>query len=497
LQEALSHYNLQLLILPPLIIDAGLRLAIGHRTGQHDQDVPRGLARLPGFGWLGRVPDPARAGAWLGLLVAAQIFISEEIALSTAAAGLVLVLVLALSRPAAAVRRAWPTLAGLLWAALVTLALAGHALAVQFYGPLTQHGALYPLDYYVNDVTSFVTPQSALLFHTAASAATAARYQGGATEYLGYLGWPLLGLLVLAAVACWRRPAGRAVAVTFIVLSVCSLGGHPLIGGTVHQGVDLPWHWIEELPVVSSALPARLSILTDGVAAVLLAMGIDEARTWLAGRHAAAAGPAESGGGPAGVRWRGLVLAVAVAGCLPLLPRPLPVTGTYPLPAAWDGVFAALHLQPGSRILVVPVPVNFLTPAIRWTAESGEPAAMAGGYYIGPGAWNGQPYVDGYGTKPTAWYLDELWAAGLPASSPYASAAGQAGLAIAGPSGPAALPASPSATQIQADLRSWQPAAVVADAAAGSPLGNFLDRLFGPPTVTFDGMTGWRLAART
>ncbi len=408
-----------------------------------------------------------------------------------------LVLVLALSRPAAAVRRAWPTLAGLLWAALVSLALAGHALAVQFHGPLTQHGAVYPLDYYVNDLTTFVTPQSALLLHTAASAATAARYQGGATEYLGYLGWPLLVLLVQAAVACWRRPAGRAVAITFLVLSVCSLGGHLLMSGTVHQGVDLPWHWIEELPVVSSALPDRLSILADGVAAVVLAMGIDEARAWLAGRHAAAADSTASGGGQAGVRWRGLVLVVAVLGCLPLLPRPLPATSTYPLPAGWDGVFAALHVQPGTRVLVVPVPINFLTPAIRWSAESGQPAAMIGGYYIGPGAWNGQPYVDGYGTKPTAWYLDQLWAAGLPASSPYASAAGLADLAIEGPSGPATLPASPSATQLQADLRSWRPGAVVADAAPGSPLGNFLERLFGPPSVTFDGMTGWRLAART
>src|SRR5260221_3007999 len=47
------------------------------------------------------------------------------------------------------------------------------------------------LDYYVNDPVSFVTPSSYLLFHTAGSAAAAARYQGGETEYLAYLGWPL------------------------------------------------------------------------------------------------------------------------------------------------------------------------------------------------------------------------------------------------------------------------------------------------------------------
>ena len=95
-------------------------------------------------------------------------------------------------------------------AAGVTLALAGPALWTQFRGPLTQHGALFPADHYVNDLTGFVTAQSSLFFHTAASAATAARYQGGAAEYLAYLGWPLIIMLVLATLACWAgQRAGR------------------------------------------------------------------------------------------------------------------------------------------------------------------------------------------------------------------------------------------------------------------------------------------------
>ena len=46
-----------------------------------------------------------RAGAWLGLLVAAELFISEEIALCTALTGLLLVAGLAAARPRAAARR--------------------------------------------------------------------------------------------------------------------------------------------------------------------------------------------------------------------------------------------------------------------------------------------------------------------------------------------------------------------------------------------------------
>jgi hypothetical protein len=542
LQESLSHYNLQLVILPPLIVDAGLRLATG-RPGQPWPGRVRLLTRIPWpapLRWLAGLPAAVRTGAWLGLLVAAQVFISEEIALSTAVAGVVMVLVLAVSRPRSVPHRILPAAAGVLSAVVVALVLTGHALLVQFYGPLTQHGAVYPLDYYVNDVSSFVTPQGSLFFHSAASAAAAARYQGGATEYLGYLGWPLIAALALAAVLAWRRPAGRAAAVSCAVLYAFSMGGYPLVDGVTHRGVELPWHWVEKLPVVSTALADRLSILADGVAAALLAIAIDETCARIAARQrrrerpAGSARPAPAGTGTAGIpagesvlaeagpdrtapvpgpagpdrtpspgratrwpvpaRWRAVVVAVAILACLPLLPRPLPAQRVYPLPAAWQGIFAALRLQPGARVLVVPVPINYLTPAIRWYAESGEPAAMIGGYFIGPGAANGQPYVNGPGIKPTTMYLDQLWAAGLNPDSPYASAAAGADLATSTLAGPPVLPASPSPAQVQQDLATWRPAAVVADASLSSALGRYLNQLYGPPAVQFDGMTGWRLS---
>ena len=107
LQSAMSHhYNLQLAILPPLIIDAGLRLAVGQpaTTGDRDGDSPPPAQRTR-MRWLGRLPAPVRAGAWLGLLVAAELFISEEIAFTTALAGLLLVAGLTAARLRAAARR--------------------------------------------------------------------------------------------------------------------------------------------------------------------------------------------------------------------------------------------------------------------------------------------------------------------------------------------------------------------------------------------------------
>ncbi len=464
LHSAIGHYNLQLAVLPPLIVAAGVRLAAGPRP-------PAGAAVAAahrGAGWAACV----RTGAWLGLLLAAQLFISEELALITALTGLLFVAALGVARPRAAVRRVLPALAGLAVAAVVTLALAGHALWVQFHGPLVQHGPLYPLDYYVNEFSGFVTPSSYLFFHTAGSAARAAGYHAGLTEYLAYLGWPLVIVLGAAAVAGWRRPAARAAAFTLVVLVVFSFGGHPQTRGVVDPTVSLPWHWLEEHQLLSSILPDRLSILIAAAAAVLLALAVDAAR------ERASRAPA-------------VALGVAVLACLPLLPAALPAATTTPLPPGWSATFTALHLPRGARVLVVPVPTNILTAAMRWQADTGQPAALVGGYFIGPGA-GGQAYIGGNGVSPTAWYLDRLWAAGLPPTSAFAGAAWAAGLPTASQAGSAPAGQAPEPAQVRADLAAWRPAAVVAVTAAGSPLASYLVRLLGPPAVQSGTVLAWR-----
>jgi hypothetical protein len=426
LHASIGHYNLQLAILPPLIIDALLRLCLRSRT-------------------------PLRTGLWLGLLVTAQLFTSEELLLLTVIAGLLLLAVLAAGRPRATARRLRPAAAGLGVAAGVTLLLGGYALWVQFFGPLTQSGSAFLPDFFKNDVTSFVTPSGHLLFHTAGSAAAAARYQGGAPEYLAYLGWPLIAALLAITIAFWRRPAVRATAVTLAVLELLSLGGHPLVSGTNHPGVALPWHWLESVPVVGAALPDRFSIVADGIAAALLAYGLDMARTRVSS-----------------IRHGGVVVtAAAVLVCLPLIPRPLPAATAERLPAGWSAAFAALHLSPDARVLVVPVPTATLTAAMRWQADTGEPGSLIGGYFTGP-AWNGRAYVEGNGVAATAQYLDSLWSAGPRA-------------------------AAPSPVQLKTDLDTWRPAAVVAVTSPGSALGRYLVRLFGRPPIHSGRVLAWRL----
>jgi hypothetical protein len=428
LASAIGHLQLQFAVLPPLIIDAVLRIVTG-----------RGHA--------------VRTGIWLGLLTAAQLFIGEELLVDTAVATGVILVVLGLSQPQAAITaitaRARPILEGLGTAAVLAVVVCGYPLWVQFGGPLHEHGSPWHVPSFHNYPYSFVTPSGALLFHTASSAAIAARTDP--PEYLAYLSWPLLIVAVVAAVAFWRDPKVRLTAVTFAILELFSLGGIgvPFDGVRYPSGL-LPWHVLQGLPVLSQVLPARFSILADGAVAALLAFALDRARL-LATRT----------GRP---RLGLLATFVAVLAVLPLVPRPLPAQAVGQVPAGWQAAFAELGLPPGGHVLVIP-DVQF---GLRWQAETGVPISMVGGGdFIEPNqAGQATSYI--YERLSTAKYLTTLWQ-GSPSTR------------------------APSQSQIRKDLAYWQLSAIVTVTNRNSRLARFLTGEFGQPAVRVDDVLAWRI----
>ncbi len=422
LDTAVGHYHLQFAVLPPLIVDALLRIVAG-----------RG--------------HPVRSGLWLGLLAAAQLFIGEELLVDTAVAGLVLVVVLAAGQPRAVPGRFRPAAAGLATAAAVMLLISGYALWVQFHGPLAEHGSPWHTSRFRNHPADFVVPPGGLLLHSQATAAALARHPLRLGEYLAYLGWPLLAVLLVGAIWFWREPRVRVPAVTFAVLEAFSLGARTAVfGGFGYPETLLPWHWLQHLPVLSQLLVDRFSILADGAAAAVLAFSLDLARS--ATRDAP--------------RWRrSLPAAVAVLAVLPLVPLPLQAAEVTPVPAGWHAAFARLRLAHDARVLVVPGPAE----AMRWQADTGEPVSLIGGYCVAPGP-TGQAEDCATGKRATGEYLSAL---------EEGSAARR-----------------PSRAQVGLDLAYWRPAAVVAVTTRNSRLGRFLVSLFGPPTVRAGSVLGWR-----
>ena len=433
LDSAIGHYQLQFAVLPPLIIDAALRIVTGRGT-------------------------PVRTGVWLGLLTAAQLFTGEELLGLTAVAGLLLVAVLAASHPRAVRDRARDIAFGLVTGTAVALVICGYALWIQFHGPLTEHGSWEPLGSFTSHLSAFVTPPGTLLLHAPASAAAAASGPGFLPEYLAYLGWPLLAVLIFAAIRYWRHPEVRVAAVTWAVLELFSLGSdsRTFLGFRCPGGL-LPWHWLQGLPLLGNILPDRFAVVADGAAAAVLAFSLDLARS-----------AAPEGSGWARRNWP---FAVAVLALLPLIPLPMQAGPAAPVPVGWQAAFA--RLGPDARVLVVPVPYSYVPEAMRWQADTGEPASLMGGWFIGPDE-AGLAVTEYYGSSnaefvaEAAEYLDSLWTTGPPKYR------------------------SPPRKQTDLMLAYWQPTAVVAVTSPGSRLGRVLSRIFGRPAFRVGQVLVWR-----
>ena len=436
--SGIGHYHMQFAVLPPLIIDAVLRILTG-----------RGSA--------------VRTGVSLGLLTVAQLFIGEEMLIDTTIAVVVLAAVLLASRPRAVPGRVRAALAGLATAAGVALLLGGYALWVQFHGAIMHGGGATTVISYRGQLVhiytlpyAFVTPSGALLLHTSGTAAAAARYPQPQAEYLAYLGWPLIIVLTAAAIFFWRQLAVRVTAVTVAVLELFSLGGQPVVFHGIHYPAALlPWYWLQNLPGLSSALPDRLAILADGAAGAALAFSLDLARSRV----------------PRAGRWRFSAAAatgIAVIALLPLIPLPYQATSVAPVPAGWQAAFASLRLTRDARVLVVPVPWGAIPQPLRWQADTGEPGSIIGGAFIAPSEQGRKSRAGRAGQTVTTRYLNALWQGTSPAVVP-------------------------TRAQIRADLETWQPAAVIAVTSRGSRLGRYLTGLFGRPAVQSGSVLGWRL----
>jgi hypothetical protein len=441
--SGIGHYSLVLAMLPPLMIDRVLRLVTN-----------RGSA--------------VRNGLWLGLLVAAQLFIAEEVLVDTVIAAVVLLLVLAACRPREILGRIRPLAVGLVTGGVLALVLCARGLWVQFHGVKATSAAATVIINYQGHKTnlgtlpySFINPSSLVLLHTTGTGKIANLYPQPLPEYLAYLGVPLIIVLLAAIVYFWRNLPIRVAGLTCLILEWLGMGAAPMRSGifTLPRFL-LPWGGLQHLPVLGGMVPDRLAILADIGAAAVLAFSLDLARS---GKVAPFS------------RWsRGSMIAagIAVIALLPIVPAPYNPGYTGRPPAGWSATFRALHLPSDARVLLVPYPYSATSQVMRWQAVSGYPRTMIGGDFIAP---NQPPHLSRAGRSamtPTSYYLNYLYDGAIPYPLP-------------------------SNATITANLASMKPNAVVAEAQPGSPLAKFLIKLFGQPTTDHSMVMGWRLSAGT
>ena len=439
--SGIGHYSLVLAFFPPLIIERVIRLV----TGQ-------------GHPW--------RNGIWIGLMTAAQLFISEEALVDGVIATVIVLVLLAICRPRLVISRIRPLVIGLAVGGAITVVLFARAAWVQFHGVAAQSAAATVTIMYNGHLTNlgtlpyaFVNPSEGVLLHTTATARIANNYPQPLPEYLAYLGVLLILVLILTVVLCWKNLTVRIAGLTCLALEWLAMGSTPILPRvSTLPSFLLPWRLLEHLPVINGMVPDRLCILADAAAAVVLAIGLDLARK-------RAVAPFDS--------WRrggAIAIGVVVIALLPVIPAPYGPAPVETVPAGYTATFRALDLPASSRVLLAPFPYSGTSQIMRWQSTTRYPATMIGGDFIEPGKPGRSGRAGRAGMTPTSYYINYLGGAG-----PYRG--------------------TPSPAQVTNDLRAMQPQAVVAVTTPASPLGRFLIRIFGQPRTRIGSVLGWRLPA--
>ncbi|MEU5945592.1 hypothetical protein ABZ793_08520 [Micromonospora sp. NPDC047465] len=334
-----------------------------------------------------RLGEPGRwrrNGVVLGLLVAYQIFINEEMLLLTALACLVAVVAYAVMRPARTRAVAGTFAAALGVGGGLALVLTAYPIWFQFNGPQSYRGLQGGVFHnWGEDLAAFVT-----FARDTVAGDEAVEKTIGLTEQNTWFGWPLVLLSLVALVLLVRRSlAARIVAVLVVVFTVASIGPKVRLNG-VETETDGPWSYIpDDLPLVEMMMPTRLALVVGAAVGVLLALAWDAvARDGRPPVPAPRVGDDTTGGVGPRRRWLRPVGYAAVAlAVLPLVPRPLPAQPVEPPPHFITAGGWRPYVPAGRTLVPVPIPSNVHgLPTLRWSALTQHAFPIPGGYFIGP-----------------------------------------------------------------------------------------------------------------
>ncbi|OBK95291.1 hypothetical protein A5645_13195 [Mycobacterium asiaticum] len=294
---------------------------------------------------------PWKSGITLGILSAAQLYITEEMLAASVLAAAVLVIVMALVRREGRTREAAARLATALGVATLTfLTLTAYPLAVQFFGPQRINGQVQDPKIFSTDLLNLVLPTPYQLIAPDAATDVSEKFSGLYHEATGYLGLPLIVLIVVVAIRQWGDLRVRIATITGALILVLSLGPELHVGNNAWH-IPLPWLLFAKLPLLKHLLPGRFTLFVWLAVAVVIAITVQRA-TKLDPRNRA--------------RW----LVATAAALVVILPAPLEHRASYtPL---FFRTWASQGIKPDETVLVAPY---FLDAAGRaepmlWAAEA-------------------------------------------------------------------------------------------------------------------------------
>ncbi len=341
---------------------------------------------------------PWKPGVLLGLLIAYQFFINEEILLVTAVGCLLFVLSWLAFNRAEARRCAGRYLVGLSVAAVVALALLAYPMWYQFFGPQHYRGFGAFASLFGADLASF----TAFPTHSLASGPDSVRIANNVVEETTFFGWPLVVMVVVGAAMLWRRTEVRAAMITAATFALFSLGTHLHFAGKV-RSFPGPWALAKHVPLLDSVIPSRLTLAMVPLFGLVMALLADKLLALPADR--------------AGWGMRLLGFAGVVIALVPIIPTPLSVVTRGNVPAFVTAGTWRSYVTPGHSMLLIPVPTGQTgIAAVQWTASTLGDIPIAGGYFVGPNSTKpGSEGIFGPVPRPTlTMFYKILWTSKAP-----------------------------------------------------------------------------------
>jgi hypothetical protein len=186
--------------------------------------------------------------------------------------------------------------------------------------------------------------------------AVAHHFRAGLGEEGAYFG---LLLIVVGAFAMkqWRTLSGKLLTITFVIVSILSLGPRLHLDGTAT--IPLPWAGVSRLPLADNALPARFILYAWLAVALMVAI-------WLS---------TGAKGWTTGVKWAMVGLSAALL--FPNLSAPLWRSSDHVPPFISNGTYRS-YIVPEENVLVIPAGSRGFS--MLWQAQTGFAFSMSGGY---------------------------------------------------------------------------------------------------------------------
>jgi hypothetical protein len=319
-----------------------------------------------------------RWGLTLGLLVAAQFYISAEIAATSVLVSLIALVLLAISHPRAVPLAVSHGLRGLAIGVPLALAVVAYPVWVTLDGPYHVVGSAHSGGL-AADLYGSVFPTVFQRFAPSGMINVGMRLVGGDFPENGsYIGIPLIAILGWSVLRYRRNRWMLFSAVMLVIMIILSFGTQLEVDGHLSP-IELPLHLVAQFPLFDNILATRLSLYVWTFIPLIVALGIRELQREFAERGRSWAIPRKHVW-----RARSSVAAfgvLALAAVVSLIPRWPYQSGNAGVPSYFTSK-AVDAIQPGEVTLISPYPSPAEVAPELWLAMSGMRFRMIGGYGI-------------------------------------------------------------------------------------------------------------------